>query len=144
MAFRILGREAMNKPLEGMRAFLSGPMSGIDGNNVIVFIEAHRRLRELGARYVYNPALEWVNEFSKGMPEMGHGYYMRRCVNELTKPWVESFDSNEVRSFYDVLVQLEGWEESDGARTEKLVAEACGIRCVRLSDLDAIDGNGEV
>lgn len=33
---------------------------------------------------------------------------------------------------YDLLVSLPGWEESDGARLERAVAEAIGIPCAEL------------
>lgn len=36
----------------------------------------------------------------------------------------------------DVLVSLPGWENSEGARLERLVAEACGIETCNLSEVE--------
>lgn len=130
----------MSKPLDGVRVFLSGPMSGIDGNNVVAFLDAHRRLRDLGAAYVYDPAAEWVVELRNGGETGSHEYYMRKCIHELTRV---GFDPDMDGPFYDVLIQLDGWEASDGAIMERSVAVSCGIEVVEMKRLGAWTKGGK-
>jgi len=127
----------MWKPLEGKRVFLSGPMSSDAHNNVTKFIDAHAVLNRLGALVVYDPACEWVEEIAHGSFEArGHDYYMRRCVRELSR----SIDPDGQAPYYDLLVQLDGWRDSRGAKTEKEVAEACGVAVVEFQSLPDVIG----
>lgn len=123
----------------GVRAFLSGPMSDDAHYHVIDFIDAHRRLQALGIECIFNPAFKWVGEMDKGMPEGTHEYYMRECINELTRPAFDNMDGGvRFRPYYDVLVQLHGWSCSEGARLERDVALACGIRVVSIDDAEGM------
>lgn len=103
--------------------FLSGPMTGVYLNNVARFAIMHAKVRkELGATRVYNPALEWLME---GPEEFHwHEYYMRKCLNTLTN------------GSWDCIVMLQGWENSEGAKTEKMVAEAIGLDVIYEDDLE--------
>jgi hypothetical protein len=124
------------KPLEGMRLFISGPMSSDGNNNVTKFLTAHIVLNRLGALSVYDPAVEWVDDVSRGSCEdRGHEFYMRRCISELSKSWYVDSEDDGTKPLYDLLVQLDGWQDSEGAKTEKMVAEACGIEVIELHAL---------
>lgn len=115
------------------RVFISGPMSGVEHYNAAAFAEAHAILREHGALEVFDPSWEWMR---RDEAEPGHDVYLRRCLNELTRPFVDvsGVELDRYRH-YDAVVQLDGWQDSAGAMTEYLVARACGIRCVRIEEL---------
>ena len=111
----------------GKNCFLSGPMSEYEHYNVGAFIDAHVLLKELGAKEVYDPAVAWLQSEA----EHTHEEWMALCITELTHwPWGDD------KCFYDVLVQLPGWDKSKGARTERTVAEACGMEVIELEDID--------
>lgn len=124
----------------GKTVFLSGPMTGIPHNNLPEFIKAHKMLLDYGAKRIFNPAFEWIREIERGEPEKSHEYYMRRCINELTGSGWYSEDigfggEGEPPARYDMLVRLDGWNNSDGAVMENIVADTCGIQVVDLSNI---------
>ena len=131
------GGETCEKPFEPhrMRVFISGPMSGRPHYNAVAFAEAHALLRERGALVIFDPSWEWMRD--TGESEQSHEVYLRRCIHELTRNQNEWDDCH---SFYDAVVQLDGWQESAGAMTEYLVACACGIRCVPIEELRTYAG----
>ena len=115
--------------VNGKRCFLSGPMSDDPlTHHVHAFVDAHMLLNAMGAKDVYDPAVEWLRWHG---PNRTHSEWMRDCVNELTAP---SFDNPDER-YWDVLVSLPGWQGSAGATTERNVAMACGIECIDLDEL---------
>ena len=122
----------------GVRAFLSGPMSDDAHYHIADFIDAHRRLQALGVEHIFNPAFKWVGEMDKGIPEGTHEHYMRECINELTRPVFDSMEGARFRPHYDVLVQLHGWSYSEGAKLERDVALACGIRVVSIDEIESM------
>ncbi len=132
-----------SKPLSRMNVFISGPMSDDPHNHVNEFLDAHRRLNELGAAHVYDPAAHWVHDIDHGChKDKGHEYYMRRCINELTRDGYSQCEGPDWRDvefppLYDLLVQLDGWEESEGATNEYMVAKCCGIEFVEMKSLDS-------
>lgn len=113
-----------------MRIFISGPVSGMPDNNVAAFATAAYRLRQAGHQ-VYSPMedipakskheqamLMFLHELSRGDREA------YACMNKLfLEPW------------YDAMVQLDGWEESDGAQLEAEVADALGIKRMTLNEV---------
>ena len=108
--------------VEGKRIFLSGPMSGRKWYNVGEFCNAHAALREAGAGFVFNPALEYLDP-APHMVDATHEEYMLRCIDVLSEP-----DHMTLRTAsFDMVVRLPGWDRSDGATVESVVAEACGI-----------------
>lgn len=117
-----------NEELGLGRVFLSGPMSSVAHNNAPAFAEAHAILHELGVMYVYDPAIERLTSL---FADRSHAECLRRCIHELTKP-----SNADGGTYYSTLVQLDGWEASDGAVTEFEVARACGIRCVSIRDVE--------
>ena len=105
--------------LKGKRVFISGPMTGVEHCNAPAFAEAHAICREQDAVRVFDPSWEWMCDEGEEKP---HEWYMRRCLCELL-------------SGYDMLLQLDGWEVSDGCAVEYEVALACGIEVVSLDEV---------
>ena len=125
----------------GKTVFLSGPMTGLPYYNLPAFVSAHKMLSDCGASRIFNPAFQWIHELERKETEKSHEFYMRMCINELTKGGWLSEDvgfgmEGEPPAMYDMLVRLDGWESSEGAVMESKVAEACGIRVVDLSDIE--------
>lgn len=104
-------------------------MTGFENYNVAAFAEAHALLKIAGAKYVYNPAIAYLNCESMYMKK-SHGFFMRRCLHELT-----SVGLGNEKPKYDLLVSLPGWQDSLGATTERFVAEACEIPCLKLDEV---------
>lgn len=111
--------------VRGLRVFISGPMTGRPHYNAGAFLDAHVMLKELGAEHVYDPALRWLDEDASESAAKGHEDYMRQCLHELT---------NDILP-YDLMVQLPGWEDSEGAIWESWAAEWCGIPKASLREV---------
>ena len=117
--------------VSGRRVYLSGPMTGIDSWNAKSFAMAHGLVKTLGARWVFDPSTAYVN-WEGDQPSLGHEGFMRLDLHELTKsvgPWPGS-------NYYDLLLHLPGWMESDGCQRETLVAMACGIEVAELWEVE--------
>ena len=113
------------------RAFLSGPVSGLDYvDAVVAFHGAKRWCAKIGFGEVFVP----VDEVPR---DATHADAMRRCIRELTEYDVAIREGGcgDPVPYYDLLVSLPGWEASDGATLERQVAEAVGIPCVELGEL---------
>lgn len=110
--------------LKGKNVYISGPITGRLLHNAPAFAEANAMLREMGAASVYNPSIRWLRE----SVERSHERYMLQCVNAL---------SSECggKPFYDAIVLLDGFEDSEGALVELSVAEALGIKAIKMGDL---------
>ena len=117
----------MGAELKGMRVFLSGAMTGVRNYNCGMFCDIHAALvmRGVDTNDVFNPALHWL---VGGMLNEDHEACMRKCIHELTRK------GEDGSPYYDMLIQLNGWRESAGARTEATVAHACGIEVVEVDD----------
>ncbi len=122
--------------VQGKRIFLSGPMSDDPTTyHAHDFIDAHVKLKNLGAEDVYDPAIKWLEY--KG-PELSHWQWMKRCICELCRDHPIGLIMNGVDvggSYYDMLVSLPGWRDSYGARVEMTVATALDIECRELSEV---------
>lgn len=103
-----------------MRLYISGPVTGIPEENLPAFLAAQEELDSLG--YVTTVPHEFVRS------DATHNDAMIVSINVLTDydPVVYEVPPR-TRPFYGGVALLDGWEQSEGARTEKLVAEACGI-----------------
>lgn len=102
-----------------VRLYVSGPVTGIDDENRAAFEEAHDRLTLVGGYDVSIP-IESVR------PEASHEEAMLLCIHHLTTTdWRGRYPVPS----YDGVALLDGWEQSRGARLERVVAEACGIPC---------------
>lgn len=103
----------MKVDIRGKNVFLSGPVSGMDrGEAADAFQAAYSRCVDAGARFVFNPV-------ANVDPRESHEHAMLQCLNELT--------TVGGLGHYDLLVQLHGWRNSEGALMELAVADACGI-----------------
>ena len=114
----------------GKRIFLSGPMTGYDDYNERGFIKAQILLKRLGVESVYSPIIQWICEPERISEKRSHESYMLECLHELTR-----YDDNG-NPHYDAVVQLDAWQDSEGARMEAEAAKACGIPLIPLSQLD--------
>lgn len=126
--------------LTGKNVYISGPMTGRAHYGVAEFALAHAALKEAGAEYVYNPAMRYLVKSQRKLAAMRHEDWMCDCIHELTErerrdqTWVEITPMK-----YDLLVQLPGWEESEGALEEFSVAKACGIKVASIEEALAKD-----
>ena len=118
--------------VKGCNVYLSGPMTGIVDFNRKEFDDAAKYLRRLGASCIYNPA-----ENISYLVNKSHEYCMYFSLAKLIKRLVCICGSNVSNdgAFYNVLVSLPGWQDSEGATLERAVAEACGIE---VCDLDEV------
>lgn len=107
------------------RLYISGPVTGIEHGNRGAFEDARGKLFLAGYEAMIPHDLVY--------PEDTHETAMLLCVNELTEREARRASSPPV-PFYDGLALLPGWEQSEGARLEKAVAEACGIPCKTVDE----------
>ena len=101
--------------VKNKRIFLSGPMSFKENYNVEAFASAHATLKLMGAKSVYDPALVWLNE---------------ECETRTHEEYVRDSIVTLVMCPFDMFVTLDGWETSDGAYAEHVVAVELGIDVV--------------
>lgn len=101
-----------------IRLYISGPVTGKPDDDWYAFSEASNALNEAGILAVIPHELV--------EPGDSHETAMLLCINELTVRNYKPRIRHPV-PLYDGLALLPGWEQSEGARLEKAVAEACGI-----------------
>ena len=118
--------------LRGKRVYISGPMTGYPSHNVAEFARFHELLSSIGVADVYDPALEWYKRLFSAAKDMSHEQWICRTLHQLT--CTDMFSGFE-EPHYDVILMLDGWEQSDGCTEEFRVAKACGIRVVELREL---------
>ncbi len=123
--------------LTNKRVYLSGPVTSAENLAQArkAFELAEQRVATHNPKFIYNP-------MRNVSPYATHEQAMLICLNELTyhagrkdSHVVISHDCERFPAF-DVLVSLPGWRDSEGATVERIVAEACGIECVNLSDIE--------
>lgn len=106
-----------------LKVYLAGPMRGYDQFNFPAFDAAAERLRASGWE-VLSPAdrdrAEGFDETRNTLADFDLAAAMRDDL-----AWVIEADG---------IVLLQGWEESTGARIERLVAETCGKRVFPYDD----------
>ncbi len=103
------------------RLYIIGPVTGIYNDNREAFEEANLALDGAGY-YVWTPH----DTVPGGTP---WPMAMLLSINELTTAAL-----GVENPYYDGVALLEGWEQSEGARLEKAVAEACGIPCKTVEE----------
>jgi len=100
-----------------MKVYLSGPMTGLPEYNYPRFNEVAKRIRDSGHE-VYNPAEYPFDGDPKDFP-------LRTAFAEY---------SRQICLECDILVLLEGWENSKGANAELKLAQVCGLTIETWSD----------
>lgn len=106
----------MIEKVKSKKVYLSGPMSGKPDWNRAGFAKAERACRIAGATFVFNPA----TAAPQGLDTRGRAWWMLKDIYELTRPGQDG-------PFYDLVLQLPGWEISRGAKFEQACAVVCGI-----------------
>ena len=101
----------------GLVLYLSGPMTGVPGENYEVFNRAATWLRSKGFT-VINPA-------ETGPEDTAH----------LEQPSWHDYMASAIKRMEGAagLIQLPGWEDSFGARIEAIVAEKQGIEVCSIT-----------
>lgn len=129
----------MSFDVDGLRVFLSGPMTNRPDWGKWAFDAAEEWCMAHGAKEVYNPVRMVPREGERVHP---HERYMTRTLHELMKfgPTLEDV-GDWFHPLYDVVLLLDGWWTSSGANAERMVANACGIECIEIRD--AMDWSGE-
>lgn len=107
------------------RLYISGPVTGIAHDNAQAFLDAQFALR--------STCYETFIPHNLVSPGDTHETAMLLCINELTERDTRRAFSAPV-PYYDGLAILPGWEQSEGARLEVAVAEACGIPCKTVDE----------
>lgn len=120
-----------NTPKGKELAYLAGPMRGIPEYNFPAFYAAAAALRERGFE-VWSPAEHDVHQDGfdptkdKAQPMR---YYMKRDLPAVLGA--------------DFVAVLPGWESSQGATCEVMVARACGIPVKWAHDLSTVSESGQ-
>lgn len=102
------------------RLYISGPVTGVENDNIPAFTAAAHRILDSGFGNTARIPHMFVDE-DDDWPTA-----MRKSIHELTS------------GVYDGLALLPGWEQSKGACLEKQVAEACGIPCKTVDEWIAV------
>lgn len=100
------------------RLYIIGPVTGIEDDNLQAFVDAANRI--LDADRTHTSIARIPHMFVDEGDDWPTA--MRKSVNEVTS------------GYYDGLALLPGWEQSEGAKLEKAVAEACGIPCKTVDE----------
>lgn len=105
-----------------MNIYVIGPVTGVENGNEAAFLEAGRALAAEG----HEVAIPH-NFISYSAP---HEEAMRKSIAHMLKSEYRVIDAfGRWVPAYDGVAMLDGWEESEGVRLEKAVAEACGMEC---------------
>lgn len=106
------------------RLYIIGPVTGIENDNHAAFQAARDRLRR-----------EYIVDIPHDTIKAGtaHEDAMTESINLITTRGY-SYPRGGMAKRYDGVALLEGWEQSEGARLEKAVAEACGIPCKTVDE----------
>lgn len=110
--------ECLGSDIKGKRVYLSGPITNVK-NYKSLFMFAEELAALDGAEQIYNPASQIPSSSSWEQA-------MHRCLSEITN--------------YDTVVMLPGWNVSRGARLERDVALAWGMRVVDFGENKIIYG----
>lgn len=110
-----------------VRLYIAGPVTGEPDDNREAFNKARRKLWHECKGYIADIPHDFVGE---GTP---HDEAMALLLNRLTDR-TYSYRKGKCANLYDGVALLPGWEQSEGARLEKAVAEACGIPCKTVDE----------
>lgn len=99
-----------------MIVYISGPITGLYLGNHAAFHDMHMKLIDMG-HSVVNPHYVCRNLDPK---KATHQDYMRACVQSMLA--------------CNAIVMLPGWENSKGAKVEKIVAESIGLEFIEVQE----------
>lgn len=102
--------------------YLSGPMTGLPDYNRQAFNEAEKRLKDMGAYAVFNPASKNI---APRVTHFTHEAYMCRDLHILTQHEYGT-------PMFGVIAMLPGWSTSKGASLEHQIAMAIGLEVMYL------------
>jgi hypothetical protein len=106
------------------RIYLAGPLSGPESSylaNVHRFMEAAQAIRKAGFS-CFNPALDVLTGIMAAEPMTYDAYFDNNAA------WVSAADA---------IYLMPGWEQSEGCKREKAIAEACDIPVfTKMEDLE--------
>lgn len=120
-------------PSSKTKVYLAGPMRGIEEFNFPMFLAVGEYLEREWNFEVFNPA---QHDIDRGFDFSGYdgtedlsdtGFDLRQSLGD---------DLEFVAREADLVVVLDGWERSKGARAEVATALALGIPVVRYDDLE--------
>ena len=114
------------------RIYLSGPMTGIEDYNAVAFAKAEGLCKALGAREVFNPQRAWIN-WDGDVPDWPRETFLRLDFQKLCT----SRGRYPGAPWYDLLLHLPGWHDSDGAVRETVLAEGIGMQVAELWEVEA-------
>ena len=112
------------------KLYIAGPMRGIPGFNFDAFNSLAAELVMAGAE-VFNPAERDANEYGSFDSKDGDERAFAKSVGltpEALRRHVFEEDTRWICRHATGIVLLPGWEQSKGARAEKALAEALGLR----------------
>ena len=104
--------------------YLSGPMTGIEEFNRPAFDAAARNLRDRGFDVIVPGENETYDEIELARAE----------VSKQKREFYLSRDLTYIIEFADFVVVLPGWESSEGAKLEVVVAQAIGVPVFNYTD----------
>jgi len=104
-----------------MKVYLAGPMSGKEDFNFPAFFEAAKKLRKRGHK-VFNPAEEDLKEW-KDLETIKKKANYRTCLKK---------DLSWICDRADAIALLPGWKKSKGVKVEKALADALGLKVIKL------------
>jgi len=104
------------------RLYVAGPMTGLPGLNFPAFIAATLQLRGLGFDVV-NPVELNPGPGPADQHSAEYAAHWRQCMRVDIQALVQC----------DGVALLPGWERSRGAKLERLIADALGLRVLPLS-----------
>lgn len=115
--------------LREQNIFIAGPFEGSD-YDIEKYEHACSSLHALGVRYVFNP----INTHSfdaEGKLQVSPTTLLRRLLRELVT------GSKNEQPYYDTVVLLDGWAFDKTSDALVLAANALGIECVRLREIQS-------
>lgn len=118
------------------RLYIIGPVAGIPRNNLGEFCYWKKQLEDYGyGADIPHGFISSIATHEEAMQISIHKLTERNCfVSDAIGHWEPA---------YQGVALLYGWEDSQGARTEKLVAEACGIPCKTVAEWIEEAGRGD-
>ena len=115
--------------LEDLRIYISGPISGHANYNRVAFSTAADFCTDtLKAYHVYNP-VEYVGLLKDRTHEEAMAFSLRELGSS------NDSDDQAGPNYYNLVVLLNDWDTSEGARLEYQVARSIGISTVLFKTL---------